>query len=83
MKYLTQRGGTAHPEVAAVVTGHGHTATASVFAGGPLIVGPAVTGTLRLPWEGPDAADRDRPPAPAFHVLDTAGRLTTHFRAVF
>ncbi|MFE9171011.1 metallophosphoesterase [Streptomyces kebangsaanensis] len=72
----------AHPRVAAVLTGHAHTAAASTFAGRPLIVGPAITWTLRMPWEGDRAADRDQPPALAFHVLDEAGRLTTHYRVV-
>ncbi len=81
------------PGVVAVLTGHAHTAAASTFAGRPLLVGPAVTWTLRMPWEGDQPADRDQPPGLAFHVLDrdadTAGaagdpgwRLTTHFRVV-
>jgi 3',5'-cyclic-AMP phosphodiesterase len=72
----------AHPEVAAVLTGHAHTAAASVFAGRPLIVAPAVTWALRLPWEGEGDADLDQPPGVAYHVLDDDGRLTTHFRVV-
>ncbi|MFB8102354.1 MULTISPECIES: metallophosphoesterase [Streptomyces] len=72
----------AHPRVAAVLTGHAHTAAASTFAGRPLIVGPAVTWTLRMPWEGDRPADRDQPPGLAFHVLGGDGRLTTHFRVV-
>ncbi|MEU9861076.1 metallophosphoesterase [Streptomyces sp. NPDC047971] len=72
----------AHPQVAAVLTGHAHTAAASTFAARPLIVGPAVTWTLRMPWEGDNAADRDQPPGLAFHVLDDDGRLTTHYRVV-
>ncbi|MGW7661755.1 metallophosphoesterase [Streptomyces sp. NPDC054756] len=72
----------AHPQVAAVLTGHAHTAAASTFAGRPLIVGPAITWTLRLPWEGDHPADRDQPPALAFHVLDDDRRLTTHYRVV-
>ncbi|MDX3074028.1 metallophosphoesterase [Streptomyces sp. MI02-7b] len=72
----------AYPQVVAVITGHAHTAAASTFAGRPLIVGPAVTWTLRMPWEGDRPADRDQPPALAFHVLDDAHRLTTHFRVV-
>lgn len=72
----------AHPEVVAVLTGHAHTAAASTFAGRPLIVGPAVTWTLRMPWEGDRPDDRDQPPALAYHVLGDDGRLTTHFRVV-
>ncbi|WLQ38439.1 metallophosphoesterase (plasmid) [Streptomyces castrisilvae] len=72
----------AHPRVAAVLTGHVHTAAASTFAGRPLIVGPATTWTLRMPWEGDEAADRDQPPGLAFHVLDDDRRLTTHYRVV-
>lgn len=72
----------AHPRVAAVLTGHAHTAAASVFAGRPLLVAPAVTWTLRMPWEGDRPADRDQPPALAYHLLDDAARLTTHFRVV-
>ncbi|MEU3660036.1 phosphodiesterase [Streptomyces sp. NPDC032940] len=72
----------AHPRVAAVLTGHAHTAAASVFAGRPLVVGPAVTWTLRMPWEGDRPADREQPPGLAFHVLDDGLRLTTHYRVV-
>ncbi|MFI8214395.1 phosphodiesterase [Streptomyces sp. NPDC085932] len=70
------------PEIAGLLTGHAHTPAATWFAGRPLVVGPAVTWTLRLPWEGEQAADRDAPPGLAFHVLDDAGRLTSHFRVV-
>lgn len=72
----------AHPRVVAVLTGHAHTAAASTFAGRPLVVGPAVTWTLRMPWEGADPADHDQPPGLAFHVLGEDRRLTTHFRVV-
>ncbi|MCG8965296.1 MULTISPECIES: metallophosphoesterase [Streptomyces] len=72
----------AHPQVVAVLTGHAHTAAASVFAARPLIVGPAVTWTLRMPWEGDLPADRDQPPGLAFHVLGDDRRLTTHYRVV-
>lgn len=72
----------AHPRVVAVLTGHAHTAAASTFAGRPLIVGPAITWTLRTPREGDRPADRGQPPGLAFHVLDGDGRLTTHYRVV-
>ncbi|MGW1228510.1 metallophosphoesterase [Streptomyces sp. NPDC001478] len=71
-----------HPAVVAVLTGHAHTAAASTFAARPLIVGPAVTWTLRLPWEGDHPVDRDQPPGLAFHLLDDDRRLTTHYRVV-
>ncbi|MHC0429057.1 metallophosphoesterase [Streptomyces sp. O3] len=70
------------PEIAALITGHAHTPAATAFAGRPLVVGPGVTWTLRLPWEGEQVADRAADPGLAFHVLDDAGRLTTHFRTV-
>ncbi|MET9774580.1 phosphodiesterase [Streptomyces sp. NPDC006367] len=72
----------AYPQVVAVLTGHAHTAAASVFAARPLIVGPAVTWTLRMSWEGDRPADRDQPPGLAFHVLGDDRRLTTHYRVV-
>ncbi|MGW3424208.1 metallophosphoesterase [Streptomyces phaeochromogenes] len=67
-------------EVAGIITGHAHTPAATAFGGRPLVVGPGVTWTLRLPWEGEGAADREAPPGFAFHVLDDEGRLTSHFR---
>ncbi|MEU6383139.1 metallophosphoesterase [Streptomyces bauhiniae] len=72
----------AHPQVVAVLTGHAHTAAASTFADRPLLVAPATTWTLRLPWEGPDLTDPTQPPGIAFHVLSDDGRLTTHYRVV-
>jgi 3',5'-cyclic-AMP phosphodiesterase len=71
-----------YSQVVAIFTGHAHTAAASVFAARPLLVGPAVTWTLRLPWEGDQPADRDQPPGVAFHVLGDDLRLTTHYRVV-
>ncbi|TGN77961.1 phosphodiesterase [Streptomyces bauhiniae] len=71
-----------HPQVVAVLTGHAHTAAASTFAGRPLIIAPAVTWTLRMPWQGNDLTDHDQPPGIAFHVLHDDGRLTTHYRVV-
>lgn len=72
----------AHPQVAAVLTGHAHAAVSATFAGRPVIVGPAVTWTLRMPWEDGSPADRDQPPGLAFHILDDDARLTTHYRVV-
>ncbi|WP_055529094.1 phosphodiesterase [Streptomyces graminilatus] len=70
------------PQIAGLITGHAHTSAATVFAGRPLLVGPAATWTLRLPWEGAETADRDAPVGLAFHILDDTGRLTSHFRVV-
>ncbi|WP_217145188.1 phosphodiesterase [Streptomyces sp. AC627_RSS907] len=70
------------PEISGVITGHAHTPAATAFAGRPLVVGPGVTWTLRLPWEGEQVADRDAPVGLAYHVLDGTGRLTSHFRTV-
>ncbi|WP_435107018.1 metallophosphoesterase [Nocardiopsis synnemataformans] len=72
----------AHPRVAGILVGHAHTGGASTFAGRPLLLAPGVTWTLRMPWEGEPAANRDQPPGVAFHILDEDQRLTTHFRAV-
>ncbi|MEV0273676.1 metallophosphoesterase [Hamadaea sp. NPDC050747] len=71
----------AYPSVVALITGHAHTAAAATFAGRPVLVGPAVTWTLRLPWEGDALADLDAPPGLAYHVLSDDG-LTTHYRVV-
>ncbi|GAA2579953.1 metallophosphoesterase [Dactylosporangium fulvum] len=71
-----------HPNVIAILTGHAHTAAAAIFAGRPLLVAPAVTWTLRLPWESGHLADLGAPPGLAFHVLDDAGNLVTHYRVV-
>lgn len=69
-----------HPQVAAVLCGHAHTAAATTFAGRPLLVAPGVVSTLRLPWQEGDIADLGAPPGVAFHVLDDEGRLSTHYR---
>jgi 3',5'-cyclic AMP phosphodiesterase CpdA len=70
------------PEIAGIIAGHAHTPAATVFAGRPLVIGPGVTWTLRLPWEGEGAADRNAPVGLAFHILDDERLLTTHFRVV-
>jgi Icc protein len=69
----------AHPQVIAVLTGHAHTACATTFAGKPLIVAPAVTYALRMPWEVGSLDNWDQPPGVAFHVVED-NRITTHFR---
>jgi Icc protein len=71
-----------HPQVVAVLTGHAHTAAASMFAGLPLLVAPGVVSTLVMPWEHGDIVDRRQPPGIAYHVLDDEHGLTTHYRVV-
>ena len=45
-----------HPHVVALLCGHAHTATATVFAGRPCLIAPGVKNTLVMPWE--TASDR-------------------------
>ncbi|OEJ42897.1 metallophosphoesterase [Streptomyces agglomeratus] len=75
-----------HPNLAAFLCGHAHTPAATTFAGRPLLVAPGVVSTLRLPWErrahAEDHVHLDQPPALAFHILDSKGGLTTHYRCV-
>ncbi|MFG1698918.1 metallophosphoesterase [Nonomuraea sp. NPDC049309] len=76
-----------HANVPAVLVGHAHTASATTFAGRPLLVGGGVVSTMTWPWEGgvtfDDCLDYALPPLLAFHVFDeSAGRLTTHYRVV-
>lgn len=71
-----------HPQVAAVLCGHAHSAAATTFAGRPLLAAPGVVCTSALPWEERDGADFQAPPAVAYHVLGDDGRLTTHYRPI-
>ncbi|WP_329547792.1 metallophosphoesterase [Streptomyces sp. NBC_01356] len=77
---------TRHSRLRGFLAGHAHTPAATTFAGLPLLVAPGVVSTSRLPWErrahAQDHVHLDLPPALAFHVLDTDGRLTTHYRSV-
>lgn len=76
----------ASPQVVATLCGHAHTAAVGTFAGRPLIAAPGVVSTIRLPWTTDEqltwanTLDLDDVPGVAFHVLDDAGGLTTHFR---
>ena len=74
----------AHPGIVGIVCGHAHTSAATTFAGVPLVVGPSVSSILGPEWETGrfPVVDQTSPPAVAFHVLDDAHRLTTHFRTV-
>ncbi|MEU7862323.1 metallophosphoesterase [Nonomuraea sp. NPDC049141] len=72
-----------HPNVAAVLTGHAHTAVSARFAGLPLVVAPGVISTALTSVET-DAefpVSYDLPPAYALHIFD-GERLVTHFRPV-
>ncbi|MEU3772036.1 metallophosphoesterase [Streptomyces sp. NPDC032472] len=71
-----------HPQVVALLCGHAHVAAATTFAGLPLLVAPGVASTVPLPLEGRPAVDFELAPGLAFHVLDDAGRLVTHYRAL-
>ncbi|WP_018352713.1 metallophosphoesterase [Longispora albida] len=71
-----------HAHLTAVLCGHAHTAAVSTFAGKPMLVGGGVVSTLLLPWETGEHITLDDPPVIAFHVLDDANRLTTHYRIV-
>ncbi len=71
-----------HPQVAAVLCGHAHTAATTTFAGRPLLAGPGVASTLLLPWERGGIADEQAPVTVALHILDEDGRVTTHYRTV-
>jgi len=72
-----------HPNVAAVLTGHAHTAVSARFAGLPLVVAPGVISTALTSAET-DAEfpiSYDLPPAYALHIFD-GEQLVTHFRPV-
>jgi len=71
-----------YPNVLALLCGHAHTPAASTFAGRPLLVAPGIVSTLGLPWETEELVDYTRPPAIAYHLIDDAGRVTTHYRLV-
>ncbi|MFB7619101.1 metallophosphoesterase [Kitasatospora sp. NPDC056181] len=71
-----------HPRVAALLCGHAHTGAATTLAGLPVLVAPGVVSTVSLACEGTADVTFDQPPMLVLHVLDDAGRLTSHFRAV-
>jgi Icc protein len=75
-----------YPNVAAVLVGHTHTATATTFAGRPLLVAPGIHSSLRLPWEkaapGQSLLDETASPALAIHLLHDDARITTYYRTI-
>lgn len=70
-----------HPGVVAIVNGHAHTAAASVFAGRPVLLAPAVTWTLVVPFRDDRLGDLDAAPGFAWHTVRD-GRITSHFGTV-
>jgi len=72
-----------YPNIVAILVGHTHGATATTFAGRPLIVAPGIHSSLRFPWEDAQTfLDAAVAPAIAIHILDDDQRLTTHFRSI-
>lgn len=71
--------------VAAILTGHTHTAAATEFAGVPLRIAPGIASSLKLPGEfrtnANIFADTDVPPGIALHAFLDHGPVT-HFRTV-
>jgi Icc protein len=71
-----------HPHVAAVLVGHAHTMATTAFAGRPLLIGGGVVSTVTADAEALPVLWYDAPPTFALHLVDDAGRLTTHWRAL-
>jgi 3',5'-cyclic AMP phosphodiesterase CpdA len=71
-----------HPRVCGILNGHAHTACSTTFARVPVVIGQAVSWTLKLPVETRALADRGAPAGVALHLVDGLGRMTTHFRTV-
>jgi 3',5'-cyclic-AMP phosphodiesterase len=71
-----------HPHVVATLVGHNHTACATSFAGRPVLIGGGVVSSVTLDAEDLPPIWNDAPPSFAFHVVDDAGRLTTHWRSL-
>jgi Icc protein len=68
-----------------ILVGHTHGATATSFAGKPLIVGPGIHSAMTLehepPQTPPSLMDFATQPGVALHWID-GGRMTTHFRNI-
>ncbi|NYI72579.1 3',5'-cyclic AMP phosphodiesterase CpdA [Naumannella cuiyingiana] len=70
----------AHRDIAGIVCGHAHTATAATFAGLPVRIAPGVASTITLEGEPGELLNRDLPPGFAFHEVRPDGTLITQFR---
>jgi Icc protein len=71
-----------HPEVAALICGHAHTAAVTTVAGRLLVIGPGCVSTTRAPVEAAGLIDLGTGPGYALHILGEDARLVTHFRTV-
>jgi 3',5'-cyclic-AMP phosphodiesterase len=71
-----------HPHVMALLVGHAHTMAATSYAGRPLLIGGGVVSTVPLDAEPFPVVWYDAPPSLALHLVDDAGRVTTHWRAL-
>lgn len=68
-----------HPRVAAVLTGHVHTALASTFAHRPVLGAPGIVSTMRLGGQTQPIADQRAAPGLALHTIDGGGQLSSIF----
>ena len=68
--------------VAAILCGHAHAAAAGSLGPTPVRVAPGVASTSRLPFERGAALDDSLPPGIAFHLVNGAAPLITHFRTL-
>jgi Icc protein len=59
-----------HENVIGILTGHVHTAVATMFAGVPLIGAPGIVSTMRLGSKTDPIADPDAMPGLAVHTID-------------
>jgi 3',5'-cyclic AMP phosphodiesterase CpdA len=69
----------AHPQVAAVLTGHVHTALATTFAGRPVLGAPGIVSTMRLGSRMDPIADTAAVPGLALHTVQPTGHVSTVF----
>lgn len=71
-----------HPHVVATLVGHAHTMAVTTFAGRPLLIGGGVVSTVTADAEDLPTLWYAAPPSFALHLVDDAGRVTTHWRAL-
>ncbi len=76
-----------HDDVAAVLTGHAHSACATTFAGLPMLIPGGVASTVTLDADDLPRIDTSLPPMLALHLVDETslgldGAVVTHWRAL-